>query len=66
MVMLHFLAILLMLLSAGQAKYYLVETADVAKPNGVNRLGGALTGKDYNTMIGNTGCFQMDVGIACP
>ncbi len=63
--MLHFFAILLMLLSAGQAKYYLVETAGVAKPNGVNSLGGALTGKDY-TMIGNTGCFKMDVGIACP
>ncbi len=63
--MLHFLAILLMLLSAGQAKYYLVETAGVAKPNGVNSLGGAPAGKDY-FMGGNTKCFKMDVGIACP
>jgi hypothetical protein len=66
MVMLHFLAILLMLLSAGQAKYYLVETAGVAKPNGVNSLGGAPAGKDYAMGDGNTKCFRLGRGIACP
>jgi hypothetical protein len=38
--MFHILDVLLMFLSAGHAKYYLVETADVAEPNNVDSLGG--------------------------
>jgi hypothetical protein len=62
MMMLHILAVLLMFLSAGHAKYYLVETADVAKPNNVDNLGGGASTATEVTLMHHTGCIMMDNG----
>jgi hypothetical protein len=65
MMMLHILAVLLMFLSAGHAKYYLVETAGVAKPNNDDNLGGGTSTATEVTLMHHRGCIMMDGKKAC-
>ncbi len=60
--MLHILAVLLMFLSTGHAKYYLVETADVAEQNNVDNMGGETSTATEVTLMHHRGCIMMDNG----
>jgi hypothetical protein len=56
--MMHILVIFLMVLSAVQPKYYLVETAEGAKPNFTGEAG-----KDYSAFCESQG--PGDFGLSC-